>query len=135
MSTRLWIASFAVSIPLTAGSTLALDLGDPAPALQVAEWIKGAPVDFKTGKGKNVYVLDFWATWCAPCRMSMPHLTELQQKYKSNGLVIVSISDEHPRLIEAFTKQIGWANMMLKTLGQGAFFYSTRKLLYITFTN
>jgi thiol-disulfide isomerase/thioredoxin len=107
MTTRLWIASFAVSVALTASSTLALELGDPAPALQVAEWIKGTPVDLKTGKGKNVYIVDFWATWCPPCRASIPILNELQKKYKDKGLLLVSISDEHPRLIRPFVKQMG----------------------------
>jgi len=107
MTTRLWIASFAASIALTASSTAALELGDLAPALKVAEWIKGTPVDLKTGKGKNVYIVDFWATWCPPCRASIPILNELQKKYKDKGLLLVSISDEHPRLIRPFVKQMG----------------------------
>jgi cytochrome c biogenesis protein CcmG, thiol:disulfide interchange protein DsbE len=40
----------------------------------------------------KVVVLDFWATWCPPCRMSIPELVNLQDKYRENGLVILGIS-------------------------------------------
>lgn len=53
-------------------------VGDPAPPLRV-HWVRGDPVrKLITGR---VYVVDFWATWCAPCIEAMPHLTALQAKY------------------------------------------------------
>jgi len=107
MTIRKWIAGCILFVMLSANSALALQLGDPAPALKIAQWIKGKPVDMKNGKGKNVYVLDFWATWCGPCRASMPHLTKLQKKYKDKGLIVVSISDENPRLLKTFVNQMG----------------------------
>jgi thiol-disulfide isomerase/thioredoxin len=70
------------------------DLGDPAPALQIAKWIKGDAVDLAKGKGKKVYVVEFWATWCPPCRTSIPHLSEVAKKYRDKGLVIIGVTNE-----------------------------------------
>lgn len=57
----------------------ALVAGKPAPALSAEKFLKGSPVtSFEKGK---VYVVEFWATWCPPCRASVPHLTELQKSH------------------------------------------------------
>lgn len=91
-----------------------LKVGDAAPALKVDKWIKGEPVKgFDKGK---VYVVEFWATWCPPCRDSIPHLTELQHKYKDNVVIIgvdgseraVSTgSDNRVSTIQKFVKEQG----------------------------
>lgn len=71
-----------------------LGVGDPAPAIAIAEWVKGEPVtSFEKG---NVYVVEFWATWCPPCRKSIPHLTELQKQYKDKGVHIIGVTSEDP---------------------------------------
>lgn len=44
------------------------------------------------GNGKNVVLIDFWASWCPPCRKEMPHLVELYKQYKNKGFEIVGIS-------------------------------------------
>jgi S1-C subfamily serine protease/thiol-disulfide isomerase/thioredoxin len=85
----------------------AAKFGDPAAPLHVAQWVKGDPVDLATGTGKVVYVVEFWATWCPPCRESIPHLTQLQAKYKDKGVVVVGISDEKPNKVEPFVKKMG----------------------------
>jgi len=72
----------------------AIEVGDPAPPLKIKRWVRGGPVDLQAGRGKNIYVIEFWATWCAPCRQSIPHLTELQRKFKDKGVVVIGITSE-----------------------------------------
>lgn len=86
----------------------ALTIGSKAPELDVEHWVsngagKFQPVTaFKPGK---VYIVEFWATWCGPCIQSMPHLSELQEKYSGKGLQIISISDENVDTVNAFLKR------------------------------
>lgn len=67
-------------INITSGqNTNKLDVGDTAPEIRFSKWIKGA--QFQTFDPQKVYVMEFWATWCGPCKAAMPHLTELQKQY------------------------------------------------------
>ncbi len=75
-----------------------------ASPLEGLTWIKGGPVTITAG---NVYVVEFWATWCGPCRISIPHLTELQKKYKDKGVTFVGISDEPPEVTKPFVEKMG----------------------------
>lgn len=54
-------------------------------------------------KGKPA-IVEFWATWCPPCRKSIPHLNELNKKFSSQGLVVVGITDEDKKKVEEFRK-------------------------------
>ncbi|MGB8194101.1 MAG: TlpA disulfide reductase family protein [Chitinophagaceae bacterium] len=65
-----------------------LNIGDQAPPLRLRGWLKGTPVE-RLEKGR-LYVVEFWATWCAPCRSAMPHLSALARKYR-NALTVLSI--------------------------------------------
>lgn len=64
-----------------------LSIGDPAPALTVSKWVQGEPVE-KLEKD-TAYVVEFWATWCGPCVVSIPHLNELHEKFADRGLVVI----------------------------------------------
>lgn len=49
--------------------------------------------------GKEVILIDFWATWCVPCLEEMPHLERMQDKYKSKGFAVVAVSMDGPETI------------------------------------
>jgi thiol-disulfide isomerase/thioredoxin len=77
--------------------------GKPAPELTVMD-IQGKPVALSTFKGKTV-LLDFWTTWCPPCRADAPALDKLYRKYGEQELMIVGISVSEDRaIVEQFLK-------------------------------
>ncbi len=53
----------------------------------------------------NVVILDFWATWCPPCRREIPHLVEIYEKYKEKNLIVIGVSTEEKATLENFQKQ------------------------------
>lgn len=85
--------------------TSANELGDPAAPISIAEWIKGESIELKLDK--NIYVVEFWATWCGPCLDSIPHLTELQKKYKDKGVMIIGISNEDASTVRPYVEKMG----------------------------
>ncbi len=106
-SWRLFVQGVALSYLVLLPAVRAAELGMQAPPLKVSRWIKGGPVDLSAGRGTNVYVVEFWATWCGPCKVSIPHLTELQGKFKDRGVAIIGISDEEPEVVDAFVHKLG----------------------------
>jgi peroxiredoxin len=65
-------------------------VGTAAPSFALPD-LEGATVSSESLRGK-VVILDFWATWCPPCREEVPHLVRLQSKYRDQGLEIVGVS-------------------------------------------
>lgn len=104
---------FAAANPLFAQAPT-LKVGDPAPALEVEHWIKGDAVNtFEPGQA---YIVEFWATWCPPCKDSMPHLTQLQAEL-GEKIVIIGLSDESLEVAKGFLDQPEWAEKTQYTLG------------------
>ena len=90
---------------MTAAPAVTLKVGDAAPPLTVSQWIKGDPVArFEPGK---TYVLDFWATWCVPCRMAMPHLTDLVKQYPDIVFIGQNISEDDVDGVKPFLNEMG----------------------------
>ncbi len=106
-----WPLLFAIAIAATPMLVSAKankpDTPTVAPELKVTEWLKGDPVTLSEGMGKNIYVVEFWATWCPPCRMSIPHLSKLQEKYAEKGVVIIGITDEKADTVKPFIEKLG----------------------------
>jgi peroxiredoxin len=79
-------------------------VGSPAPDFALQD-LNGQPLNLASYRGK-VLLLDFWATWCGPCRDETPHFVQLQDKYRQQGLQVVGISmDDGPKPVREFYQQ------------------------------
>ncbi len=82
-----------------------LHVGDAAPALTPSKWIKGEPVaKFDAGK---IYIVEFWATWCGPCKESIPHLTKMQKANPDVTFIGQDCSEQDQSVVPAFVKEMG----------------------------
>jgi len=82
-------------------------LGKPAPAFKLS-LLDGGEADLSAHKGKNIVVLDFWASWCGPCRRAMPVVVEVADSYKKKGVVLYAVNvQEKPAAIRKFLKDTG----------------------------
>jgi thiol-disulfide isomerase/thioredoxin len=84
-----WITAAAILV-LLCGATTAVKVGDVAPDFARAD-LAGRQVHLADYRGKLV-LLNFWATWCAPCRKEMPLFSKWQREYGAQGLQIVGVS-------------------------------------------
>ncbi|HEO71244.1 MAG TPA: redoxin domain-containing protein [Candidatus Hydrogenedentes bacterium] len=99
------ISGIAVAVLLAGAGALAAELGDPAAPLAIKEWVKGTPVSIEKGK---VYGIEFWATWCGPCRTSIPHLTKVQKEYAGQGVTLIGITNEtDSKKVRGFVEDMG----------------------------
>jgi thiol-disulfide isomerase/thioredoxin len=80
-----------VALPCAAAT---LHEGKPAPALE-AKLLDGQSFSLAAQSG-NVVVINFWATWCAPCRAEMPALDAFYRKHRDEGLVVLAVSLDEP---------------------------------------
>jgi len=102
----------------TAKPPVKIHAGEPAPALELEKLLQapaGAKTDWPSLKG-NVVVLEFWATWCAPCIAAIPHLNELAEQFKDKPVKFISITEEDEATITSFLNHRtikGWVGLDL----------------------
>lgn len=78
--------------------------------------LKGDTVTLSEMKGKVIYV-DFWATWCGPCKDEMPHLQKMADDFKEQGFEVVAISTDDARTapqVKPFIKRMGYSFIVVK---------------------
>jgi len=92
---------------LQAANEPALKIGDKAPKLQVSKWVQGEPV--KEFENSKAYLVEFWATGSGPCRISIPHLNQLQMKFKEKGLIVIGqdVLEHEEYNVVPFIRQMG----------------------------
>lgn len=97
LATRLRVLAGLAGALLWALAGAAVETGQPAPALLVPQ-LDGTQFDLAAQRGK-VVIVNYWATWCSPCRAEMPVLDSFYKRYHSRGLVMlgVSVDDAHDR--------------------------------------
>ncbi|MGD1089831.1 MAG: TlpA disulfide reductase family protein [Verrucomicrobiota bacterium] len=92
---------------LVASDANPIEKASPAPGWELQD-LNGKTVRLSDFKGK-VVILDFWATWCPPCRAEIPGLIELQKKYQAQGLAVVGVSVDQASsdTVKSFVQQMG----------------------------
>ena len=113
MHTTAWFKMMAVAAVLGCASVAPApakeagpnpNIGKPAPELKIKDWAAGKGVTQAELKGRP-YVLEFWATWCPPCRKSIPHLVELAQRVMPLGMNVIGLSDEDITKVRPFAEK------------------------------
>lgn len=93
-------------VPAIAADTAAMPSAEPIFAATLAD-LGGKPVPLATLQGK-VTVLNFWATWCTPCRNEIPHLVESFEKYSPRGVMFLGAAvEDDVETVQTFAKSYG----------------------------
>lgn len=101
---RKTLATFAFAT--LAFSAQATEVGQLAPQFTLPALKSNSPTELKQFTGKVIY-LDFWASWCAPCKTSFPLLNKLHQKLKAQGFEVIAVNlDEDKALGEKFLQEV-----------------------------
>jgi peroxiredoxin len=89
-------AAVAVGLAFNGRLSAAPEKGKAAPAF-VGETVDGKKISLAEYKGKSAVLLNFFASWCGPCRSEYPHLKELDEQYGKRGFQVISVSVDQDR--------------------------------------
>jgi thiol-disulfide isomerase/thioredoxin len=89
------------------GGAATLKIGDAAPPLRTGKWLQGEPV--AGFDDQHVYVVEFWAAWNPLCRAPIPYLSEISQKFKAQGVIVIGqdVAERDESAAAAFLKEWG----------------------------
>jgi thiol-disulfide isomerase/thioredoxin len=108
--------ALAPSVPL---------VDSPAPDFELNR-LDGSPVSLSSLRGRTL-ILNFWATWCGPCRLEMPLLQQVQQQYGEQVVVLTVNHDEPPEVVQGFVDELNLdLNVLLDPQARVAGLYKVR---------
>jgi peroxiredoxin len=112
-------AGGACAAPRDAAPEGAAVIGQFAPALRL-EWLDGsAPTGLEALRGR-VVLLEFWRTWCSPCRQQVRRLNELNERYEADGLLTIGLSNEAADLLRGSGAELGVGYALARSEGEEA---------------
>ncbi len=107
MRLRALLSCVLIFLPASLRADPEFSIGDPPPPLDL-EHVVSAPESVEADAlcwenlAGRVVVLEFWATWCAPCRAAIPHMNDLADAFADKPLLFISVTDESPETAKAF---------------------------------
>jgi thiol-disulfide isomerase/thioredoxin len=102
-------------------NAFALAVGDTAPDIWGKRMDNGAPMKLSELRGKVVYV-DFWATWCAPCRYSLPMLNDLRREFGARGFEVLGVNiDQDEQAARKLVQKLGLEYPVLRDVGESTY--------------
>jgi thiol-disulfide isomerase/thioredoxin len=125
----LGVALGVTHAPLLRAQDVGLAVGTKAPVVAVQD-LDGKSVDLGRYVGKQPVLLEFWATWCPPCRASIPGIEKLHETYKNKGLAVLAVSLDEGGwdTVKSFVQKNGITYLVLRGNDEVADKYQVRTI-------